>query len=116
MSDQTSKTESVEMTSIHEALQVASSVWTEASDNALNLVMDSQDALKDQLDALEKDMQSTAEALAATGSISGQIVRSITEAHECLQRARRKLIVVRARVGRLRTFEEAHRLSNNTRS
>lgn len=100
-----------ELSAIRSAVQAAGSLWTEQINSQLTSAEVSQKALKDQLDALENDMQRIANALTASSSICTLTVRSITEAHECLQRAKRKLIVVRARVGRLRAFEEASRLS-----
>lgn len=112
MSEQKDVTEpSTELSTFHNAAKTAGALWAGQINGALTSAENSQKALKEQLDALEKDMQRIANALTATGSISTLTVRSITEAHECLQRAKRKLIVVRARVGRLRTFEEASRLS-----
>lgn len=112
MSEQNSDPDrATDLSAIQNVVLAASSLWMEQIENALTSAEISQEALKEQLDALEKDMQLTATALTATGSVSTLTVRSITEAHECLQRAKRKLIVVRARVGRLRTFEEASRLS-----
>lgn len=96
---------------IRAAVQAASTIWSSQTASSLDSAEDSQQALKKQLDALEKDMHMAANALAATGSISEITTRSINEAQECLLRAKRKLVSVRARVGRLRTFEEAHRLS-----
>lgn len=96
---------------IHDAVQAANAIWSTETKSAFASAEASQDTLQKQLDSLEKDMHIAANALAATGSIGEVTTRSIREAQECLLRAKRKLVTVRARVGRLRTFEEAQRLS-----
>lgn len=95
---------------VSEAMEFAKLTWLSETNEALTSAEASQHSLKKQLDELEKEMQQAATALSSTGTVSEVVSRNILEAQESLLRTRRKLTTVRARVGRLRTFEEAKRL------
>lgn len=105
------ETDGNQSVAIREVIQSAKAVWHSETDQALSSAEESQDVLEKQLDALEEDLKRAAAALTATGVVGNNAFRIIHQAQESITRARRKLTTVRARMGRLRTFEEAHRLS-----
>lgn len=112
MASKTTNADSADCSNVvRSILQTAQSTWLYETDNTLTTAEASQNSLQKQLKALEKEMQDAATAVSSTGTVSDVVSRSILEAQESLLRTRRKLSTVRARVGRLRTFEEAKRLS-----
>lgn len=92
-------------------MQTTRTVWLSQTADALKSAEDSQATLNRQLDALQRDMENAATVLSTAGVVGGATSRAINETQECLLRSRRKLATIRARVGRLRSLEQADRLS-----
>lgn len=106
-SDSSSKPE----VGMKEVIETAKSIWTSQTSEALVSAEQSQSSLGSQLECLEKDMSLAISVLSSTDGVGQEICKSIYQTRQSLLRSRQKLTTVRARVGRLRSLEQAHRLS-----
>lgn len=81
---------------------------------ALDEVALSQDGLESQLKLLDKEMAAITNVLEKV-TLDPETSARMEETKEVMRRSKRKLTTIRGRLGRLRTYEESHRLHLSAR-
>lgn len=96
-------------------IQNASVATATHVDPAVQQLTESQDGLEAELRRLDDEMASVTSVL-ETVTLDPETSARMKETQECLKRTKKKLITIRGRLGRLRTYEEGDRLRLTERS
>lgn len=99
---------------ILQIIQQASIASETHSIPALNNLSTSQDGLERELQHLDEEVKRVTDIL-ETVTLDPETSARLEETQNCLNRTKKKLLTIRARLGRLRTYEESDRLQLSLR-